>query len=283
MDIDTFIDNILTNKFDIYSKTFEETIETAEQSMTEDCNYLDIPQIHIIPDKLEAIMMKFQNTPKEADIWDFLLSYIDSESLSDKVIQYLIDNNICITALGHMILSEKWLLKLAPVIEEALFTLAQTYYLNSSYPLIKFQKLLNQFHNNLTLFHRLLHIKPTDWEKWRWLIYYSNNFVKDTAVQNLSQDILLSEILSKTNDIDYLILQYQKHESNPYVLLGIASNFFTPDEILEKLAEISNIKYAKDIRCEALKTQKSIGKMKLSIIAKKWDRTFLIEEQKSLK
>ena len=255
MDINKFIDDILTNKIDINSKTFLKIIEKTQQNMTNHFNYLNLPQTYIASDKLDAVMLKLKDTFGESDFWDFILPILDSKSLSDKVIQYLINNNICITTLGHMNLSEKWLIKLAPIVEEALFTLSQIYYLNNSYSLLKFQKLLNHFRENSSLFYYLLHIEPNNWEKWKWLIFYSNKYVKDSAIQNLSQNILLSEVLSKTNDIVYLTEQYQKNTTNPYILLGLASNFFTPNEILSNLIKISSVKYAKKIRNIALKNQ----------------------------
>lgn len=201
---------------------------------------------------IEKIQVILHGNKYESDFWEVIFDYIDENLLTDISIKYFIDNDIGLVRLAHLNLSDKWLRRISDKVDEALLTLSKRFYNSKNYSTQQFISLLCEFYKKSYVFSALLLFKSDNEEKNRALLYYLHIYNEDK--QNIHEEIL-SYILSYTDDTN-LIRHYYK-TNNYMLLLGICKNFFTPNDILEELSHIKNIRMSKNIRSLSLQTLKN--------------------------
>lgn len=200
---------------------------------------------------IEKIQSLLCGNSHEYDFWDIAFDYIDANILTDSSIKYFIEHNIELVALSHMNLSDKWLIKLSNDFDEALLTISKRFYQDSNYSTQQFMALLIRFKEKADVFLTLLLLKNINHEKNKALIYYLSVYCSDK--EQIREETLFY-VLSYTDDITFI---RECYKTNKYkLLLAISKNYFTPNDILEELLHIKDIKMAKAIRLSSAETLK---------------------------
>ena len=216
-----------------------------------DDSYYDkvLPEVLFVDELLlHEIISKFHQSDERNALWEAILSYLSPESISQSVFEYLMKNKIGIIALGHKDLDDKKLDTLANHVEEALFTLAKRFYKRDSYSCTDFCSFLKK-HDHDMLLEQLLFETPNDPKK-ELILYYFYYRRDQSRITRLIKAKKL-RITESTEEIE------NAYKLKDYLLnLAISSNLFTPDEILEELAKISEMKYASKIRSNIKETLK---------------------------
>ena len=207
---------------------------------------------------------KNNKTKESLWVWKVLIGQLLPDDLPDEVLNYLIENKICLNGLCHMKLADKWLLKIFDVdnsCDEALLTVGQRYF--DSRTEEEFVTFIDAYRNK-TLYYYLL-------KKILIVKTYTKNilnksellidaackvFVTDYSVIELAKQLKsYIKLLFTTNEADFV---QAYNDKAPLDLLAISLNPKCPKNILSKLSETSGIKYAKIIRENSIKrlTQK---------------------------
>ena len=191
----------------------------------------------------------------EEDVWDRLLSIMSPNELSEDVLNYLIRNHISLPMLCHMQLKDKWLMKLMAYDDAPVYTLARRYYLSDEYSSEDFLRFYNQcLRNKNDISLHLLDIYGQT-EKRGLLIFLCSN-QKDFAYQEkLQWHRVADRVRGMTNGTDIQAV-YEAYRRIGVVLIEIASNYFTPKEILLELLSVKGVLYANKIRKNSEKTFK---------------------------
>lgn len=189
---------------------------------------------------------KLKGTKIEDKLWSNTLWFIDNESLTNEVFNYFYENNVAITALGHLPLKDEFLWLLVGQVEESILTLGIRYFTEAKYSVEDFRNFLLKFTTCDWLWNTLISTETSNPDKDKVLkktLFSSTNF--DNYKQKLIEQSIERNLRS-TNRIK-IINKYYKI-NNPRFLRGIAQNPITPLNILVELINIKNIRYARDIR-----------------------------------
>lgn len=200
---------------------------------------------------IEKIQISLCKNTHEDEFWDIAFNFIDADMLTDSSIKYFIDHNIELVALSHMNLSDKWLIKLSNDFDEALLTISKRFYQDENYSTEQFMALLIQFIEKADVFLSLLFLKNINYQKNKALIYYLSIYCSDK--ERIHEETLFY-VLSYTDDINFIRQCYKTYKYK--LLLAISQNYFTPNDILEELLHIKDIKMAKAIRLSSSETLK---------------------------
>ncbi|RYG66080.1 hypothetical protein EON80_16145, partial [bacterium] len=98
----------------------------------------------VAEDLLSQLHSQIRNQPCEQEVWGTVVMQI-SNPLPDLITHDLIDRGIVIEQLGHLHQSEAILRRLAPLVPEALLTLAGEFYRNPQRSLGEFVDILDQY------------------------------------------------------------------------------------------------------------------------------------------
>ena len=181
------------------------------------------------------------------DLWNSILSSFDISHISDEIIEYLIENKISLLMLCHLDLLDKWLLKLIDYDDAPIYTISKRYYLSDEYSLDQFEKFYNSYlckYNYVALHLLEFYDFSTKRELLKYLCFNDNSFSeKETLNQYFIADRV--KTLIDSNEITSF---YKECSKSSKVLLSIANNYFTPEDILKELSTIKNIKCAFKIR-----------------------------------
>lgn len=96
-------------------------------------------------------------------------------------------------------------------------------------------------------------------KKFNCLSCFIQKNIDDKKIKAVLNEILIAERVSLIDNTDEISDTYNNFHDSPAILLSIAENLFTPENILASLSKVSNIKFASKIR------KKSIDTLKLKI------------------
>lgn len=222
-----------------------------------------LPKSSVNPLIPEKAIEKLNDHPQRDELWSVLLTKIEPCSLSDKALQYFLDNKIGLIELGHSDLPNQWLQKFALYVEEALFTLSERYYYDDQFSAEDFCTFLKKNKDRPHMFLHLLEHYFYDGmknrKKFNCLSCFIQKNIDDKKIKAVLNEILIAERVSLIDNTDEISDTYNNFHDSPAILLSIAENLFTPENILASLSKVSNIKFASKIR------KKSIDTLKLKI------------------
>jgi len=221
----------------------------------------------------EELLLRLHQSVKgkpevEERIWDQLIPHL-SHPLPTSIAVDLIQRRVSIPTLVQNLQTTDVSIDL----EEALTHLACDLYGNPQYSAHEFSTLLSQFPAHKHLFDRLSYQIPScpekktafveiasshpDWPKLKGLVEGLEEVLKRWEQERveLNHRIERSRLTNDTQEI------YSLHETkNPQVLLRLARNPHTPDEILLSLVQVRRVEGAPRIRGEAKSALKRRGK-----------------------
>lgn len=183
----------------------------------------------------------------EEEVWDRLLSIMSPNELSGNVLNYLIQNRISLQTLCHMQLQDEWLKKLIVYDDAPLYTLAVRYYLTDQHSVLEFLQFYDQYlcnRNDISL--HLLDVYGNA-HKRKLLIFLCSNHMKFEHREKLQWHQVADQVRGLTNSKDIEAV-YKEYQNIGTVLIEIAINYFTPEEILLELSSIKGVTYASEIR-----------------------------------
>jgi hypothetical protein len=193
--------------------------------------------------------------PSQEYIWDYLLSIMNPCELSEDVFRYLIKNRISLLTLCHMQLPDEWLTELIEYDDAPVYTLAERYYLSDKYSSLDFLKFYNQYlqgRDEVSL-HLLDFYGKSD--KRGLLISLCSNNEKFEDTEKLQWHRVADRVKGLTSSEEIRSI-YKEYKTVGVILFEIASNYFTPKEILLELVSVKGILYANKIRKNSEKTLK---------------------------
>ena len=211
--------------------------------------------VSLNPELQKKLKNRLSMNPLEDEVWEALLSIIRADELSEDVLNYLIRNHISLSMLCHMQLKDKWLMKLMAYDDAPVYTLAKRYYLLDEYSPEDFLQFYNQYlHNKDDISLHLLDIYEQA-EKRGLLIFLCSNQEDFAYKEKLQWYRVADRVRGMTNGTE-LQAVYEAYRKIGVVLIEIASNYFTPKEILSELLSVKGVSYASKIRKNSEKTLK---------------------------
>ena len=206
-----------------------------------DCELKDLA----LDDNTQNRIITKLNQNEEA--WEALLSVLSPSYISDDIIEFLIKNKIALTTLCHMDLKNKWLLKLIPLDDAPVYTIATRYYLSETCLPNEFKEFYNLHLNkyNYISIHLLeLYKNAPNRALLKYLCFNDSNFSEKEA---LHQHIVADKAMYETDEKEIHNI-YSTYSDVGVVMLSIAKNYFTPEDILKELSVIKKVKFASEIR-----------------------------------
>jgi hypothetical protein len=211
--------------------------------------------VSLNPELQNELKNRLSMNPMEEEICNILLSIIQTDELSEDVLNYLIRNHISLPMLCHMQLKDKWLMKLMAYDDAPVYTLARRYYLSDEYSSEDFLQFYNQcLRNKDDISLHLLDVYSQA-DKRGLLIYLCSNNKDFEHKERLQWYRVADQVRGITNSADITSI-YKEYRNVGIVLTEIASNYFTPEEILLELLSVKGILYANKIRKNSEKTLK---------------------------
>ena len=211
--------------------------------------------VSLNPKLQNELKNRLSMNPMEEEIWNILLSIIQTDALSEDVLRDLIRNQISLMTLCHMKLQDKWLMKLMAYDDAPVYTLAERYYLSDEYSPEDFLQFYNQcLRNKEDVSLHLLDIYGHA-KKRGLLIFLCSNHKDFAYKEKLQWHRVADQVLKMTNSEDIQAV-YEKYRKIGVVLIEIANNYFTPKEILLELVSVKSVLYANKIRKNSEKTLK---------------------------
>lgn len=196
---------------------------------------------------------KVRNCPCEEPIWEAILWHIE-HPLPTEVAHDLVDRKIAITLLGHTMQNEEIKWRLAPLVDEALLTLAKEFYMNPERSVEELQSVLRQYPDHQWMLSSLAHCYSSSIEKRAVFI----EVVKQRPDADALLRILPVESMSPSKRRATCISIPIVHQLEslygtrvPEEILAIASNPQTPYEILEELVQLRGVALSRRIRIAA--------------------------------
>ncbi len=210
------------------------------------------------------LMIRLSTNKLEEEVWDKLLSILSPDDLEERVLNYLIQNNISLLTLCHMQLQDKWLLKLIAYDDAPLYTLAKRYYLSDKYSPHEFLQFYNQYLysiHDITLYLLDLFVNA---DKRGLLIFLCSNNKEFEYKERLQWHKVADQVKGLT-DSNAIASVYKEYPNVGTILNEIANNYFTSEEILLELSSIKGINSAREIRKNSLNTlaMKQIAEQKV--------------------
>lgn len=210
---------------------------------------------------LLELHQKLRGQKCETKFWVLMLVHLDhalpDEIALDLIGRHSFDNRI-ISALGHSRQSDEVMWKLAPLVDEALLTLAKSFYTDADRTLGELETALRQFPEHEWMLESLGHCAASSLEKrdaYEKAIEYRPEREKwlgmNPKIQPTPQHVSYFDLnrLAETARISALY-----GESNALNLLDIARDDQTPDVILRELEELRSFPGAMQIRAVARHT-----------------------------
>lgn len=190
-----------------------------------------------------------KGTDFEEAVWRSLI-LLYGKPLPKEVAFDLIDRMVALLDLGHSKQEYEVLWKLAEVVDEALLALAIDVYTNISIGINETELLFNKFHVNRWMLETLIYIEPSSPEK--------RKLLESAILKNMDSDPLQSLLtvvdnakLASRSDLTIEQFHFLFETKEPFVWLSLSQNANTPVDILNQLAEVADVKNARQIRHSA--------------------------------
>ncbi len=189
---------------------------------------------------LLELHQKLRGQKCEQWIWMGLLRSLD-HALPDEIALDLIQRSIAISMLGHSKQGDEVMWKLAPLVDEALLTIAKRAYYDPNRSLEEFETILTQFPTHEWMLDSLSHCSASSLEKRR--------AFEESIESHPKRDILLATnpvIDTNQSDFSPFDLSRLSQPERLRALYGLYGSVFladiarddaTPDEILHELEE----------------------------------------------
>lgn len=199
------------------------------------------------------LRIRLTGNKDEESVWNSLLSILSPHSLSEDVFKHLIQNNISLLTLCHMPLQDKWLMKLIVYDDAPLYVLAKRYYLSDAYSPSDFIQFYYQcLYSRSDICLHLLELYVTS-DKRKLLIFLCS--INEVFQQEeLLLQFRVADLVRELTDGKDILCIYEEYRSVGIVLVEIAANYFTPDELLWELSSVKGIARAREIRKNSKKT-----------------------------
>ncbi len=177
---------------------------------------------------------------------------IFNPTFPEKLLYQLLEENKFILSLAHRKGPIDFLLKIARIEgspSEALLTIGHHYYDSEKISVQQFKSFLDEFSSREELFISLAYYIKEKNEKQE----IFSLFIKDNIeIRNILEVSIITKELLHTSDQDFISEKFK--QGFPKYFVSIAKNIHTPIELLEKLMEVKQIKYASIIRSAAAQT-----------------------------
>lgn len=220
--------------------------------ISEELLHLDVyEKVGVDGEMLELIYNKFLDADIEGALWDFLISHLE-HPLPVHIANMLIDRNLCLPSLGHSAqeLSVMW--RLAPLIDEAAIALGIWLFTDNRYEAELFEQFLYKHGDHYWVMQCLAYRESRSVSKNNLYRAYVLKHKRSDELEQLIH-IVASEKKASSNHITGEEMFELFRMGEPKVLRALAMNPLTPKEILNELAQLSNVKLAKVIREQARK------------------------------
>ncbi|WP_285945702.1 hypothetical protein [Thomasclavelia cocleata] len=180
-----------------------------------------------------------------------LFDYIDIESFSDTIIDFMIQENVGVEKISHMPFEKKTLSKLACVNEDAAMRLFEKLYTDSIYSAEELQEhFIRNYSDNIYEYLCILN---------------SNSCKKETVIDYIAYECSILQSIktmvckrakarSLRYEMDNDILSNYIAENEYIYNLAIAQNIFASEQILRNLMEVKGLRYCKEIKKRAKET-----------------------------
>lgn len=219
---------------------------------------LNIPDLEIEKENLDKeTLKKMIDCWKENIEYDIyfgqLLDYINIQSFSMDIIEYMIDKNVGIEKVSHMQLNDNIMMKLVSINEDANMLLARKFYTNDNYTEEDFIKF---FYDNYSdkVYEYLCILNGKSFYKEEIIDYIAKNKSHNQLILKIAQERAKARELRYEVNNDILIRYVDK--KNYIYNLQIAENIFASEQILEELKNLKGMKYCKEIKKKAIYTLK---------------------------
>lgn len=208
----------------------------------------------LTPNEVSELISMINKDAEYVD-WENTIDHsLNAEIIDRYLFDYFYKNDICLERLAHMELSDKHLKKLSADYEEAFITLAVRYFVSDDYSVSELMKLLKDCRFK-SVFEKLYFISDNLTEKTTAVNYaVSRNKYLTSEDKDCLHKLYYSKILLFSDDEKALISAFEENE--PVYMLSLSRNINTPEYILNKLVNISRIKYASKIRNNSRETLK---------------------------
>lgn len=205
-------------------------------------------------DKMEKLLdINFDNILNE-DFWELVLDAVSDESLSDRMIRFLYDNDLAVISMCHKHLPDKWLIKYSEFDEEPLYIMADRNLHNDEEVFMQFIKDHAIYNENV--FQYLID-RLRNSPRWKRMLIFGANCGLENIESISTAELQMFEI-SISSDVDRIREAYETHLENSKWLLRIAENPNTPADILKELTLIKQISLARQIRLKSSETLKIV-------------------------
>lgn len=205
------------------------------------------------PDLLLALHAHVHMSRAERGLWEALL-FVLEHALPDEVANDLIDRSIAVSWLGHSRQSDSVMWRLAPLVEEALSTMAMEIYTWPQHSVQDLQQVLERAPDNWMLLNALSHARPSSPDKRAaFERAIENNPQRDRYLLNPPNDVASTREqvaagwqVARPLNADTIGPVLGVGGSD--YILEIARDPATPLEVLLDLAEVRGIDNASGIR-----------------------------------
>jgi hypothetical protein len=212
-------------------------------------------------DLLIRLHSHVRNQPCEHGVWDSVIMQV-SNPLPDFITNDLIDRRIVVTQLGHRHQSEAILRRLAPLVSEALLSLAGELYRNPERSLEEFVEILDQYPNESWMYSHLAHGVASSPEKLQaflkrvegtpqWQQALDSQASHEHAEQEKREHQHRMERARATTNADEIRALYEVGDF--HVVLTLVRNPATPLEVLTSVSQLKSMNFqgAAQLRHEA--------------------------------
>lgn len=206
----------------------------------------------VAEDLIFQLHSHIRNQPCEQGVWDSVVMQI-SNPLPDFITHDLIDRRIVVDQLGHRHQSEDILRRLAPLVSEALLTLAGELYRNPEHSLEEFTEIFDQYPDEPWLHSHLAHGVASSPEKLEaflervkgtpeWQLALDSQASYEHAEQKKREYQHRLERSRVTTDADEIRALYDAEDFD--VLLALVYNPATPLEVLTSISQLKSVTFA---------------------------------------
>lgn len=202
---------------------------------------------------LHHLISFFDNKKERDEFWEDVILEIDPDSMDDKSFDYFVRNKIALDKISHLKLNDSQLVQLCNDYDEAYITLLSRY-CNNENATNKFLELISACKSDNVIKYMLsVPMKNREKkEKMYALIEKNTELSNETKIE--SNEWSVANNLEVTEDVELIV---EKYNSGKYLyLLSISKNINTPLELLEKMKNVSQIKYSTQIRNNSKQTIK---------------------------
>lgn len=190
-----------------------------------------------------------------------LEDFVFHPDFPESLLYELLDLDKCLMALCHRRQPINFLLKLIEKHDdawEAIITVGQHYYFQADISVSQFINYINNYKYSSWLLSNLFHCLDRDNPKTQHYLdfiattEYGIELLQKQQARELEREFLTE--LETTIDLEFI--EEKAATKNPKFLKAIAGNNCTPIELLTELSTIKEVKYARQIRINALETLK---------------------------